>query len=828
VGLGDWHRDVRVGARQLFRRPGFAAAALSTLALGIGLTTTLFGVVHAVLFRGTPIAAPDRLVEIYTSQSADFPQLTTSYPDLRDIRGEASAFEAVAAHAFVRGILSTRERGVLVTGEAVTANYFAVLGIRPALGRAFREGEDAVAGGAPVAVVSHGLWQRRFGARPDVLGEPMKVSGTEYTIVGVAPATFAGTMPGIPVDFWVPLTMVERLEFSGVQWTTDNDPGATRLERRGTRWLFVKGRLAPGRTVAEARAQVDTVLGRLRREYPATNDKIFATVLPASGIRFHPMLDTYVQAAAAVLSTAVALVLLIACANVANMLLARSTARHRELAIRSALGAGRARLVRQLLTEGLVLAAAGGTLGTLIAWWATRALSHALIGVLPLGIGFEFTVDAPVLAFALGVSTLTAVLFGLAPALAASRPDLVAALKATAEASPGPRRRVTARDVLVVGQIALSLVLLVAGALLARGLLAARNTDIGFDPAPLSSLSFNLQMNGYDVERAMAFRERAIERLRALPGVTAVSIASRLPLAPDINMDGITVPGHHRPGDDPTSVDAVNVGADYFSTIGVPLVAGRAFTQEDVAQGRKVVIVNETLARRYWPGGSAVGRLLHSGGLDQPAWEVVGIARDHKVRSVGEPPRPYVHYPAPRSRTIGLVVRTSLPAAAALPALRAALWTLEPDIAFTEDAPATDVVALTMAPTRIGAWIIGAFGALALLLASVGLYGVVAYSVSLRTREIGLRMALGAGRGRVLRSVLGHGVRRALAGAAIGAAASAAVGRVLQSLLYGVSALDPVAYTVAAGVLLAVAMAANLAPALVAARVDPIRALRSE
>jgi predicted permease len=824
--MGVFARDLRHGIRQLIRQPGFSLAAIGSLALGIGLTTTLFSVVNAVLLRATPVARPDRLVEIY-SGSTDYPQLTSSYPDYQSIRASVEALEAVAAHSYVRAILATRDRPRLVTGESVSGNYFDVLGLRPPLGRGFRADEAQAPGSSPVLVLSHGLWQRQFGGRPNVLGETLELSGRKYVIVGVAPRAFRGTLPGVPTDFWAPLTMIEQFEFSGVQWTADNDPDRTRLTQRGTRWLFLKGRLAEGRTIEQARSQIEALFTRLRAEHPNTHKNVRPDVVAATSVRFHPMLDRYVKAASAVLLTAVGLVLLIACANVANMLLARSTARRRELAIRTAIGAGRGRVARQLLTEGLVLAGAGGAVGTLIAVWAGRAVSGFGTSVFPMPIDFNVSLDATVLMFAIGVSLLTALVFGLAPAWSASKLDLVSALKESS-GDGGARRRVTLRDALVVGQLALSLVLLVAGALLTRGLLAARATDIGYDPGPISSLSFNLQMNGYDHDQAGIFRDRALAAVRALPGVLAVSHASRLPLAPDINMEGVKVPGHHGPADDATPIDAVRVGTDYFRVVGVPIVAGRAFTLDDIEQDRRVVIVNETMARRYWPKGSALGRRIHLGDFDQPAHEVVGVTGDHRVRSVGEEPRPYVHLPASPTYGIGLVVRTSMPATSALPMLRQALWTLEPDIVFTEDAPAAEIVAATMAPTRIGAAVLGSFGALALLLAAVGLYGVIAYSVSLRTREVGIRIALGAARGQVLRLVLAQGGRLALIGLVLGTLASLGAGRVLASLLYGVSPFDPAAYAVAAALLAIVAVAANLAPALAAARIDPLRALRRE
>ena len=623
--------------------------------------------------------------------------------------------------------------------------------------------------------------------------------------------------------------MVERFEFSGMQATTADDPGQTRLDRRGTRWLFVKGRLAEGRTIDQARSQLELIFGRLREAYPDLNEDIGVSVLPADSIRFHPFLDGYVKAASAVLLTAVGLVLVIACANVANMMLARGTARRRELGVRAAIGAGRGRLVQQLLSEGLMLAAVGGAAGVLIAVWAGGLISGFGMATFPVGIDFNVSLDATVLTFAIGVSLLTALLFSLAPAWSASKLDLMETLKEQGGGEVGAgRRRITLRHALVIGQLALSLVLLVAGALLARGLIVARSTDIGFDPTPIALLSFNLQMNGYDVDRAMAFRARALEGIGALPGVEAVSVTSRLPLAPDINMTGIMVRGHHRPDDDPTPIDAVSVGADYFRAVGVPIVSGRAFTDDDVRQERRVAIVNETFARQYWPGESAVGCLVYRSGFDEEPTEIVGVARDHKVRSVGEEPRPYLHRPAGPSGRIGLVVRTLAPATEALPMLRQALWTLEPNIVFTEDTSASEVTTTTMAPTLLGAGLLGALGVLALALAAVGLYGVIAYSVSLRTREVGIRMALGAAPGQVLRLVLGQGGRLAAAGIILGTLASLGVGQVLASLLYGVSPFDPLAYAVAAITLLLVAGLANLVPAFTAARIDPLLALRRD
>lgn len=826
--MGTFLQDLKHGVRHLITQPVVAAAAIGSLALGIGLNVAIFSVVNAVLLRGQPLRQPDRLVEIYSGLSEDYPQLTTSYPDFQDIERGADALGGLAGSSYVRGIMASSGRGALVTGEAVTANYFDLLGVPLEQGRGFRADENLVPDASPVIVVSYGLWQRTLGGSATVIGQPLKISGLDYTVIGVASREFTGLLPGIAADFWVPLMMVDRFVFSGMQASTDGDPGTTRLTRRGHRWLFVKGRLKDGRSVEEARAQIETIYARLRSEYPATNKDVTASVVPASSVRFHPMLDGYFRAASGGLFVAVGLVLLIACGNVASLLLARASARRREFAVRAAIGASRSRLIRQLLSESLVLAAAGGAGGVLIAWWVTRVLQTlASTDVFPIRVAFDFSIDGAVLAFAVGASLVTAVVFGLAPAWSASKPELVPALKASAEGDE--RTRWSLRDVLVTGQLALSMVLLVIGALLGRGLLAAYATDLGYDPRPLSSLSFNLSMNGYDTARAAALRDRAIIALKALPGVTAVSTASRLPLAPDINMTGIRVPGHHAPTDRETPVDYVGVGVDYFKTVGVPIVEGRAFTDDDVMRERPVAIVNETFARQYWPDTSAVGRQIFSGdGFDGPPTEIVGVARDHKVRSVGEAPRPYLHGPAGDSVSVTLVVRTSTPPSSALPMLRQAVWSIEPAIVFTEDVPAQQVADTTILPTRIGAIVLGAFGALALLLAAIGLYGVVAYSVSRRTREVGIRMALGAQRGEILRTMAARGGRLAVAGLVIGGLLATAAGSLLESMLYGVSAVDAIAFAAAAVVMLGVAALANLIPAAGATRIDPVRALRSE
>ncbi|HEY7817306.1 MAG TPA: ABC transporter permease, partial [Vicinamibacteria bacterium] len=692
----------------LLKKPGFTLVAVASLALGIGLNTTIFSLVNAVLLKRMAVQDPGRLVEVYSSPP-EFPYVTTSYPDYRDLRDGADVFEGVAAHAFVRGILSKDGKSELVTGEVVTGNYFDVLGVEPQLGRTFLPEEDETEGSHPVAIVSHGFWQRRLGGDAAAVGKTVRLSGVDYDIIGVAPQGFSGSIPGVLPEFWTPVQMASKLRFSGMQAEMPSPTGTTRLEKRGSRWLFVKGRLAPGRTFDEAQAQVATIFSRLQKEYPVSNEKVKGTVLPGSGVRFHPMVDTYVNQAGSVLFVAVGLVLLIACANVANMLLARASNRRREIAVRLSVGASRADLLRQLMCESFVLAGLGTIAGLAVAAAAGRILS-AMQTSLNLPLSFTIGVDLTVIAYAILLSIVTSVAFGLAPAWRASRPDLVPALKGDSGSEGGRRRGSFLSKALVAGQLAVSLVLLVAGALLTRALVAAQSADLGFDPAGIASLSFDLGMNNLTLEEAQAFRPQMVERLSGLPGVEAVSLAVRMPLAPDINMEGVHVPGHHRPDDDADTIDATYVDENYFRVVGIPIVEGRGFETADREGSPKVVVVNQALAERYWPGESALGKRITTDGYDGTAFEVVGVARDHKVRTVGEESRPYLHFARSQSPSIvtTVMVRVSGSADAALPALEREILSMNPEIVFTEKTTAQEVVDLTLLPTRAGAGLLGA------------------------------------------------------------------------------------------------------------------------
>jgi predicted permease len=821
--------DLRYALRGLGRQPGFTGVAILSIALGIGLNTTIFSVVNAVLLKKLPVSEPDRLVEVYTNLSEEMPYLTTSYPDYRDLRDSVDALEGLAAYAMVRGILFLEGSPQLVSGEVVTGNYFEVLGIQPQKGRFFLPEEDDTEGTHPVVVLSHGFWQRALGGDPGAVSRTIRVSGVEYTVVGIAPESFTGLIPGIKPEFWTPTAMVQSLRFSGIQADTPSPTGDTRREKRGTRWLFVKGRLAPGRTIEEARSQVDTVLARLSEEHPVTNEKVKGIVLPLSEVRFHPMVDGTLNQAGAVLLIAVGLVLLIACANVANMLLARSLNRGREIALRLSVGASRAQLVRQLMTESLVLAALGALAGIGIGAVTARLLSTFPLPA-PIPLTFAYGLDGNVVLYALALSLGTALAFGLAPAFRASRPDLVPVLKGNTAGTSGPGRGSFLSRALVVGQLAVSLVLLVAGALLTRGLIEAHGAELGFDADRVSTLSFDLGMSNYSLEGAQAFQRDAVERLGGVPGVEAVSLAIRMPLAPDINMEGVRIPGHHRADDDPTPIDATYVDEAYFRVMGIPIVEGRAFDDSDREGSPPVVIINEAMKRLYWPNESPLGARIYSDGFDSPSHEIVGVAKDHKVRTVSEEPRPYLHFARAQSPSVmtTVMVRSAGAPESVLPLLEREIHAMNPEILLTESSTARQIVDVTLLPALTGASLLGGFGALALLLAAVGLYGVIAYSVSRRTQEVGLRMAIGASRSDVLKLVLRSGMGLALVGVGLGTVASVLVGNVLGAYLYGVSPLDPLAYSIAALVLLSVAALANLVPALRASRVSPMAALRYE
>ncbi len=821
--------DLRYAVRTLLKSPGFTFVAVLSLGLGIGVNTTIFSVVNAVLLRPLPVANPDELVEVYTATgNEEFPQSVFSYPDYVDLRDNNEVFSGVAAYAL--GVASLRhadDAPKTVVAEIVSANFFDVMGVEPLLGRAFSAEEGMTEGTHPVIVLGYGFWTAQLGADPEIVGQDLFINTTRYTVIGVAPASYTGMFPAMTPHVWLPMMMTEELSTIGIRDLRDSPIGDTRLEQRGDRFMFVKARLAPGVTIEQAQANASAIMANLETTYPDTNEQRGADLMPASGVRIFPMIDQVLAPVGWLLLGIVSLVLLIACANVANMLLARSSARRQEIAVRLALGASRFALVRQLMTESLVLALCGGAAGLLLAVWGTNALS-TLEAVSQMSMRFDFGLDGRVFGFAFLVSLVTGLAFGLLPALRASRPQLVPALKDGGVAAR-QGRGIGMRDVLVVAQIAVSLLLLVGAALLGRSLQGAQAIDVGFDADQTALIDMNLDMIGYDEEPADVFQRQYLERIRALPQVESAALTNDLPLTPNISVTGIFIPGVHETDEDAVIADEAVVGPGYFETLGIRLLEGRDFTERDTPDTPMVAIVNETMARSYWPGRSVVGERFKNSMDDEDDYEIVGVVGDHKVRTVGEDPRPYVHFARTQRRsTRATVVARTAGDAADLPGLlRAELQAMEPDLT-SRQSTMRESVAVTLLPVTLGARMLAGFAGLALALAAVGLYGVIAYSVSRRVREIGIRIALGADSMGVIKLVVRRGMVLATVGVLLGWGGAALLSGLLASILYGVSTLDPAAFFGAAALLMGVAFLANYIPARRAARIDPLTALRAD
>ena len=816
--------DLRYSLKWLARSPGFAAVAILSLAIGIGFNSALFSIVDALLLRPLPVAAPDRIVDIYTRGEDGDRYATSSYPDYLDFRSRNEVFSGVMGYSPSIAALKTGDRSRMALGEVVTGNYFQVLGVGAALGRTLLPDDDRP--GAPrVAMLSHRAWQREYARDPGVLGRTLLIHGQSYTIVGVAAEAFTGMLPMLQPELWTPVAWVDEIEPAGIQDVVPS-PGNTRLERRGQRWMFLKGRLKDGETRERADANLRVIMGQLVAAFPKSNEH--RDVATASNVRIHPEADRMLRAVAGGLMVAIGLVLLVACANVANMLLARASGRQREIGIRLAIGASRGRLIRQLLTESVVLAALGAFAGITFAALALQAIAALPLPVpLPLSLGLH--IDVRVMLFTIAVATAAGLMAGLAPALRATRIDLASDLKGEAIINKAGRRW-TLRDGLVVAQTAVTLVLLVAAGLLTRSILHAQQVELGFRPQGVAVLGVELGLIGYDEDKATRLMERAAERVGALPGVQAVSRSVRQPLAINYNRNSVFFPERATPQDRGAIVAATWIDSQYLSTLGVPLLRGRNFTATDVAGSPKVALVTESFVRRYWPGSDGLGRRFRTRGIDGPEYQVVGVVGDYKVETVGEQATPYIHYAIAQRNFTGnvLLARTAADAPALLAAMRREMLALEPNAVFLDSQTMDAQVDATLLPARLAAQTIGLVGLVATILAAVGLYGVIAYAVGRRTREIGIRMALGAAPGNVLSMVMRQGLGIAAAGIGIGVALSFLAARAIASGLYGVSAGDPAAWGIAIGVLMASAALANYVPARRAARVDPSTALRSQ
>ena len=820
-------QDVRYALRGLRRSPAFTLVALLTLALGIGVNASIFSVVNAILFRPLPVERPAELVDIYGHAATSTTHDTHSYPNYLDYRANTKTLSSVIGYSNFFANLSIQGSSEIVIGEVVTDNYFQTLGVRPIIGRAFVPEEFVAQGASPVAVISYRFWQSRFAGDPAVVGKTFRLNGITYSIVGVAPASFGGMVPAATAQMWIPTAMVEKVEPMGNQRTSGKSTGDTRLEQRGRGWLWMKGRLRPGADLAQVRAEFDAIARQLAATYPVTNAQERIRVVPSKDVRISPDVDGVLVGAGLVLIAAAGLVLIVACANLANLTLARAAGRRREVAIRLALGAARGRLVRQLLTESVVLALAGGAIALPLAAGIARWIANFQFP-LPIDIGLDIAPDWRVLAFTFVAAVLTGAVFGLIPALQASRPDLVPALKQAGNWSNRRRRRVELRDALVVVQMAVSLVLVVVGALLVRSLNVASKVDLGYDGDHVAVLAMALEMNGYDRERGGQFFETARQRLEGLPQVKSVSLTNRAPLALNNNTFGLFIDGQQRSAEDkPFDTEGAYVDHKYLETLGLKLLSGRFIEQADRTEGRRVAVVTKAMAQKYWPGVDAVGKEFRRRWADS-AYSIVGVVADYKTVTPGEAPRPYIHLPYGTKETYSEVVVSTVPPAQGLVRpLERELRALDPNLVFLKTGTLRESADTRLFPVKAGAWLIGAFGLLALMVAAVGLYGVIAYSVSRRVREIGIRKALGAQPRALVQMVLGEGMVLVAIGGGIGAVLAALGARVLSSALF-VQPFDAVSFAIAFAVLAVVALVANVVPAGRAARVDPVVALRQE
>lgn len=822
-------QDVRYALRWLRRSPGFAAVAILSIGLGVGVNTAMFSLVDTLLFKPLPVSDPGSLVDVFTTGGDGDEYATSSFADYQDLKAQNTVFSDMTAYSPMFAPLALGERSRLVLGQVVTANHFAFFGVSPEMGRLLIPADDEP-GAERVVVISSRMWRTEFGGAPSAVGQTLTLRGLPFTIVGVAPPSFGGVVPILTPEIWVPMAQVEEVEPAGINDVVPG-PGRTRLERRGVRWMFVKGRLRREVSPELAHANVALIGRQLEAAHPDTNRDRLMSAVPTTRVRMLvPQATGALSAGAAGLMAVVGLVLLIACANVAGMLLARAAARRREISVRLAVGAGRARLVRQLLVEGIVLGLLGAVAAVASAWAMVRALASVRLP-LPVDLTVEFGLDWRVLTFAVGVAALAGVLASLLPAFKASSPDLLGDLRGDAPAGHVGRRPVAVRDVLVVSQVACTAVLLVVAGLLLRSLAESQRAEVGFPVEGLAVLSFDTDMVRYEPERGVQFWADAVERARAMPGVVAAATASpSVPFELNFSQQELKVDSRtYAEGQRGEIIENVAVSTGYVETLGLRLLDGRDLDETDRRGAPLVALVNEAMARRYWPGGSAVGQTFRVVST-KDQYRIVGVVSTHKIHSVLERPTAMVYFASAQrpTRYNHLLARTAGDAGALLAALRREMLAMEPGLVFVGDATMADSLALSLMPARVGAMLAAVFGGLGTLLAAIGLYGVIAFSVSRRTKEIGVRMAIGANPGSVLAMVLRQGFGLAGIGLAIGGVLAAGAGFALRGVLYGITPLDPLAWTLAIVTLLAAAAVANLVPARRAMHVDPMKALRAE
>ena len=800
--------DIRYAVRNLIKRPAFTIIAASTLALGIGANTAIFSSVYALLLKPLPFPELNRVVAVWDSYpSRGVRRNEVAMANYLDWRAQNQSFEQLALYSWWTANLTGVDTPERIQGFVVTANFLDTLGVKPALGRNFTEEENQPGKGS-VVIITHDFWQRRFGGDPIIVGKTITLDATVRTIIGVMPQEFAYPANA---ELYSPFAMTPQV-----------------VSNRHFNSYYVVGRLKPGVSVQSAQADIDNITTRLEQQYPATNTGARATVFPivADTVRKY---ETGLWMGMA----AVAFVLLIACANVANLMLARASGRQREIALRSALGASRWRIVRQLLTESSIVALLGGALGILVAVWGLDALRAANPGdAAKFAPGWhQLGINLTVLIFTIALSVLSGLLFGLAPALEVSKPNLNEALKEGSRQSSGRSHRL--RSSLVVFEVALSLVLLVGAGLFFRSFVTLFKTDPGFNPDNVLTMNLILTGTKYkDEQQKVGFYNDLLQRLKAKPGVESVAAVNFLPLGGSNASDAYLVEGEPepRPGEENIGRYRVCTPA-YFATMQIPLLKGRAFTDQDRATAPPVVIINETLARQHWAGRDPIGkRIRFNAPLDRAPWmEVVGVIKDVKHELALEvTPEYYLPYPQDVWRGMVVVARTTVEPASLAGSIRQEVWAIDKDQPVFDVRTMQEVRSLSVGLQQFNSMMIGIFALVALLLAAIGIYGVMAFVVTQRTREIGIRMALGARRADVLKLVVMNGMKLAVVGLAIGLVASWALTRFISNLLFGVQPTDPLTFSVVSACLLAAALLACYLPARRATKVDPLEALRYE
>lgn len=822
--MRNFIKDIRFALRTLAKNPGFAALGIVTLALGMAVNTTLFSVVNGFLLRPLPVPHPEQITVFALKQPSVVGTYRFSYPTYEDLRDRAESFSDVFAYRITLAGVSVDHKSDHCLIGRVSGNYFSALGVKPLHGRLILPGEGRTLGADSVLVLGYSYWRRRFAGDPDIVGKKVEINGNAVTVVGVAPREFHGTYSVLDMDGYVPLS---------AETGDDPDDTVTKMwTSRVARTLTIMGRLKPDATLKQAQASLNVVAERIGEAHPETEKGMSVQLFPEKLARPEPDPENPIPAAAIAFMALAALVLLVACFNIANVLLVRTTVRQREMAIRAAMGAGRGRLVRQFLTESLLLALLGGSAGLLLGSWAAGFLSSLSLGT-DLPIRFDFRPDTRVYVFALGAVFLTALIVGMMPALRTARTNVNSILHEGGRASSAGPRRQFARNTLVVAQVAGSLVLLIVAGLFVRSLRKAEGINLGFNPDHVLDLSVDVEQVGYKEPQARAAYREIDNRIRALPGVESEAEGFTVPMGYVGAGDRIWIEEHpYEPGQQPPDISYNMVTPGYMDTLQIPLLKGRKFSDADSEQAPKVAIVNQTMAKKFWPNEDAVGKHFSIKAANGPFIEVVGVVQDGKYQNVTETPQPFFYLPTEQSyeslRTIH--VRTKVPPQSLALQIESLIHEVVPNVPITEVRTMNEALqgANGFFLFRFGAQLTSTMGLLGLILAVVGIYSVVSYAAAQRTQEIGIRVAMGASPNDILKMVLRQGLAVVGVGLAVGLVLALAGTRVMGGLIIGVKPTDPLTFAIVLGLLAAIALFACWVPARRATRIDPLVALRYE